>query len=124
MAWRLLRSPDGRTPAGRSRSRQPQSRLAPLGERCDAKSAAAWAAPASARERPTRHQVPTTGSPKHAGAVYFGPISSRSPGTRTFAESPANVHTVRSPPYNTGLAQTRAAIATEIAAIHTDPGGN
>src|SRR4029077_18913291 len=43
---RLLRAPAGRTPARRPRSRQPRSRLASLGERCDARSAAALAAPA------------------------------------------------------------------------------
>ena len=54
-----------------------------------------------------RPEMPTTKSPKRAGAIYFRPFRSGHPELWAFAESSANVRTVRPSPYITGIGRTR-----------------
>src|ERR1700759_4156118 len=111
---RLLRALAGKTPARRSGSRQPRSRLAPLGERCVARSAAACAAPTTGIGR-TGLLVPLISGPKRAGESLFQAFSPRVTRNWTFVSvQNRNVRTVRPPPYSTDSGGTREAAGSRL----------
>src|ERR1700722_3231951 len=72
-----------RTPARGPGSRQPRSRLAPLGKRCDAKSAAARATPLR-RERLDLAHLPVITGMKPRSFLYFGLILGAVSQNRTY----------------------------------------
>src|ERR1700722_10711115 len=90
MAGWSLRGLAVRTPARGPGSRQPRSRLAPLGKRCDAKSAAARATPLR-RERLDLGHLPVITGMNHGHISISGLF---------LVQSARAVHIVRSPPYS------------------------